>query len=235
MLRDRISRFSTIRFQAEIDDLFADDKRKGFYDLPGLEFLLFEYEDHLRKAAKSTAAKIEWKDFRGAKKSVEHIYPQTPEVTQWPLFNAFSPQEKRFLTHSLGNLVAVSIAKNAALSRRSFKEKKKGTKNIPGFSKGSFSELSIAQYEDWTPNDILSRGLEDAITKLSAVLATKRAMVNAAVRQALLAGRTALAAALTTIEEALITLGSSLTTPIIIPKSVLENIRKTLFGDVPIA
>jgi hypothetical protein len=161
MLRDRVSRhFSTTNFQAKIDDLFADNNGEGFYDLPGLKFLLFEYEEHLRKAAKSTAAKIEWEDFRGAKNSVEHIYPQTPEVTAWPQFNAFSLHEKHLLTHSLGNLVSVSVAKNAALSRRSFKDKKKGTENIPGFSQGSFSELNIAQCEDWTPRDILRRGLE---------------------------------------------------------------------------
>jgi hypothetical protein len=49
---------------------------------------------------------------------------------------------------------------NASLSRRSFEEKKQGTKNIPGFSQGLFSELSIAQRDDWTPQDIIERGLE---------------------------------------------------------------------------
>ena len=161
MLGDRVSRhFSAAVFQTEIDDLFADEDGKGFYNLPGLKFVLFEYEEHLRKAAKATAAKIAWEDFRGARNSVEHIYPQTPEVDQWPLFKKFTGDEGRFVTHSLGNLVAVSVAKNASLSRRSFKDKKKGTETIPGFSKGSFSELNIAQCKDWTPADILDRGLE---------------------------------------------------------------------------
>jgi Protein of unknown function (DUF1524) len=161
MLRDRVSRhFSIADFQTEVDDLFADENGEGFYDLPGVKFLLFEYEEELRKAAKSAAAKIEWDDFRGAKNSVEHIYPQAPEVSEWPAFNGFSPREKRFLTHSLGNLVAVSVAKSAALSRRCFKDKKKGTQNIPGFSQDSFSELSIAQCEGWNPKDILKRGLQ---------------------------------------------------------------------------
>jgi Protein of unknown function (DUF1524) len=116
MLVNRVaSHFSISSFQMRINDLFADDDGEGFYKLPTLKFVLFEYEEHLRKVAKSTAAKIEWEGFDGAKNSVEHIYPQTPEVTEWPSFNAFSRREKRLLTHSLGNLVAVSVAKNAAL------------------------------------------------------------------------------------------------------------------------
>ena len=62
--------------------------------------------------------------------------------------------------HSLGNLVAVSVAKNAALSRRSFAEKKKGTDKIPGFAQGSFSELKIAQLADWTSTEVRNRGME---------------------------------------------------------------------------
>ncbi|MEX0611485.1 MAG: DUF262 domain-containing HNH endonuclease family protein [Pirellulales bacterium] len=161
MLSDRVRRhFSTSVFQTEIDDLFADEEGKGFYQLPGLKFLLFEYEEHLRRAARATASKIAWDDFRGARNSVEHIYPQNPEPTAWPLFEKFKGDRRRFVTHSLGNLVAVSVAKNAGLSRRSFKDKKKGTPRIPGFSQGSFSELKIAQCKDWTPRDILDRGLE---------------------------------------------------------------------------
>lgn len=161
MLRDRVSRhFSAIEFQTKIDNLLADEDGKGFYDLPGLKFVLFEYEEHLRKAAKAAAAKISWEDFRGARNSVEHIYPQNPDDSDWPRFKKSSDEEKRFLTHSLGNLVAVSVAKNASLSRSSFKDKKKGTNTIPGFSQGSFSELKIAQLPDWLPSDILERGVD---------------------------------------------------------------------------
>ena len=41
-----------------------------------------------------------------------------------------------------------------------FAEKVKGTAESPGFSQGSFSELRIAQSADWTPKDILQRGVE---------------------------------------------------------------------------
>lgn len=161
MLADRVLRYFSIEaFQARIDDLYKDDDGKGFYELPGLKFLLFEYEESLRRSGKSADAKISWEDFRGAKNSVEHIYPQTPDEGEWPSFDEFDEDQRRFLTHCLGNLVAVSVAKNASLSRRSFKQKKKGTDKIPGFSQGSFSELEIAQCADWTAAEILDRGLK---------------------------------------------------------------------------
>jgi len=161
MLKSRVSRhFSSDIFQIEVDDLFANPEGKGFYDLPGLKYILFEYEDHLRIAAKAAASKISWQNFRGAKNSVEHVYPQNPIDQEWPTLAALNAGQRRLLCHSLGNLVAVSVAKNAALSRKSFAEKVKGTPESPGFSQGSFSELRIAQNADWTPKEILRRGVE---------------------------------------------------------------------------
>jgi hypothetical protein len=161
MLHERVGRhFSFGAFKTVIDELFAPADGKGFYDLPGLEFVLFEYEEHLRLAAKAADPKISWEEFRGARSSVEHVYPQNPDKGQWPLFEKLAAGQRRYITHSIGNLVAVSVAKNASLSRRSFKDKKKGTDKIPGFSQGSFSELRIAQHDDWTPLEIHARGLE---------------------------------------------------------------------------
>lgn len=161
MLADRVSRhFTTPVFQTEIDDLFADENQSGFYSLPGLHFVLFEFEEHLRRAAKSPDAKIDWDDFKGARKSIEHVYPQQAEDDAWPAFQKLTPSERRLLLHNLGNLAAVSVAKNASLSRSSFESKKKGTDKIPGFSQGSFSELRIAQNAEWTSKEILERGIE---------------------------------------------------------------------------
>lgn len=161
MLNERVSRhFNSEIFKAEINDLFADDDGKGFYDLPGLKYIQFEYEEHLRKVAKANTAKITWQDFRGAQSSVEHVYPQNPKDEEWPAFASLSSDQRRLLRHSLGNLVALSVAKNASLSRRSFAEKVKGTAESPGYSQGSFSELRIAQNPDWTPSSILERGIE---------------------------------------------------------------------------
>src|SRR5258708_10838593 len=77
MLSDRVKRhFSASLFQGVIDELFAEDDGKGFYNLPGIRFFLFEHEEYLRRAAKTTASNVVWDDFRGAKRSVEHVYPQ---------------------------------------------------------------------------------------------------------------------------------------------------------------
>lgn len=161
MLNERVARhFTADIFQTEIDDLFAADDGKGFYNLPGLKYILFEYEDHLRVAAKATAAKIAWQKFRGAQNSVEHVFPQTPSSDEWPAFKNFNSDQLKTLRHSLGNLVAVSVAKNASLSRRSFADKVKGSPECPGFNQGSFSELRIAQNSDWTAKEILERGIE---------------------------------------------------------------------------
>lgn len=161
MLQERVSRhFNAQVFQTTIDDLYAAKNGRGYYDLTGLPFILFEYEEQLRAEAKATEAKIEWQEFRGSRHSIEHVYPQQPEDTEWPDFIACSPKEQFVLCHSLGNLVAVSVAKNAALSRSSFLDKIKGTDKIPGFCQGSFSELRIAKNTQWTPAEIYSRGVE---------------------------------------------------------------------------
>lgn len=161
MLRERVARhFNTQIFQTEIDDLYLAKDGKGFYDLPGVAFILFEYEEHLRLEAKAAEAKIVWGQFRGSRNSIEHIYPQQAQDADWPEFATCTPDQRRFLCHALGNLVAVSVAKNAALSRSSFADKVKGTDRVPGFSQGSFSELRIAQNANWTSKEISARGLE---------------------------------------------------------------------------
>ena len=124
------------------------------------EYILFEFEDYLRNAAKSAEAKIAWNDFRGARKSIEHVYPQNALDSDWPAFANFNQDQRKFLCHSLGNLAAVSLAKNASLSRKAYAEKVKGTAESPGYSQGSFSELRIAQEAEWTPKQILERGIQ---------------------------------------------------------------------------
>lgn len=158
MLRHRVDQnFKTSRFQDLVDDLYSESK--GFYSLNILKFLLYEFEEFLRIGAKASEQKISWSDFRGSKKSVEHVYPQEATDKDWPAFANFTTEQKHYLKHSLGNLVAVSIAKNASMSRSSFQMKKVGTTDIPGFSQGSFSELRIAHSVDWTATEILARGI----------------------------------------------------------------------------
>jgi hypothetical protein len=161
MLAERVAtHFSAAAFQNKIDDLYSEEDGKGFYDLVTLKFVLFEYEEDLRRAAKTSSSKITWEDFRGSKNSVEHVFPQNPQTGEWSAFREFTAEQRRLLTHSLGNLVAVSTAKNASLSSQPFDKKKAGTATVPGFKQGSFSELEINNYKDWTPADVLERGLK---------------------------------------------------------------------------
>lgn len=161
MLKDRVRRhFSAAVFQTEVDELFAEDNDKGFYELPGIKFILFEYEESLRKQARDSQAKIAWQKFKGSSTSIEHIYPQSASIVKWPRFQNLTSLQQRYLCHSLGNLLALSISKNSALSNGSFTEKKTGTDKVQGYRMGSFSELAIAQKNDWTPEDIMERGLD---------------------------------------------------------------------------
>lgn len=152
--------FNLDNFTAVIVQLFKKEDKQGFYDLSGLRYLLFEYEESLRVAAMATESKITWGSFKGERRSIEHIYPQSPVPTEWLTFSALTPDQNRQLTHSLGNLVAVSMARNTALSNRSFQEKRDGNDDRPGYRNGSFSELEISQNTDWTPTRVLDRGLK---------------------------------------------------------------------------
>ncbi len=160
-LRNRVLRhFSVPAFQVQIDELFESPNGEGFYGLNGLHYVLFEYEEQLRREAKATAAKITWDEFAGSWNTIEHIFPQQGTDEDWPAFAAYSKEQKRHLCHSLGNLVALSHSKNASLKRLPFINKVNGTETSVGFREGSFSENRIALNPAWTAAEIESRGLE---------------------------------------------------------------------------
>ena len=159
-LRGRVQRhFSAERFQVQINELF-ESEGDGYYGLNGLHYVLFEYEEHLRREAKSASAKITWNEFSGSGNTIEHIYPQGATDADWPAFAAFSESQKHHLCHSLGNLVALSHSKNSSLKRKPFVDKVTGSEKSAGFSEGSFSENRIALSPQWTATEIQARGLE---------------------------------------------------------------------------
>ena len=65
---------------------------------------------------------------------------------------------------SLGNLLPLSLSVNLSLQNDSFEDKKKPKKNErdeivrQGYSNGSHSEKEVAEYKEWTPNEIFERG-----------------------------------------------------------------------------
>lgn len=152
--------FDVERFRSTVNELFKQDKHEGFYSWRGLRYFLFEYELELKGQSETT--KINWDEFIRFKKdhvTIEHIYPQSPKVGDWPAFDEYTAQEKWCLTHSLGNLVALSRHKNIALSNRPFREKVRSADGETGYFNGSYSENEIAAYPDWTPRHVLDRGL----------------------------------------------------------------------------
>ena len=140
------------------------DKNQGFYSWNGLRYFLYEYELHLQDQARGNQ-KMSWSDFNKRKKedTIEHIYPQTPKDDCWNSgFSDYTEKERKKLLHSLGNLVLLAQSKNSELQNKCFDFKKKHTDtngNEVGFFNGSFSEIQVSNYKNWTPEEIVNRGV----------------------------------------------------------------------------
>jgi hypothetical protein len=141
-------------------ELFQDGD--GFYKWDGLRYFLFEYEQHLKNKAGMRTIKLTWNEFNSSRRdhaSIEHIYPRTPVRGEWPSFEARSAAERHILHNSLGNLLAASHSRNAKFSNRPFAAKKQDAEGERGYFSGSYSEIAVAQFSDWTPSVVLDRGL----------------------------------------------------------------------------
>lgn len=141
------------------------EKRDGFYSWNGLRYFLFEYELNLQDKANGNV-KLEWSDFNKRKKedTIEHIYPKTPKDKCWTsVFNKYTEKQRKIILHSLGNLVPLARSKNSELQNKCFDFKKKHTNkqgNEVGFFNGAYSEIEVSSFDDWTPKEILARGID---------------------------------------------------------------------------
>lgn len=140
-------------------------RRDGFYNWDGIKYFLFEYEESLRVESKSNRTKIDWDEFSKEQDdfySVEHIYPQTPgKDGNWNKhYSLLLPRQRSILKNSLGNLLALSMPKNSSLKNKSFVEKVGNSANSIGYRFGSYSENEITYLSDWTPINILNRGIK---------------------------------------------------------------------------
>jgi uncharacterized protein with ParB-like and HNH nuclease domain len=162
-IRQRTERhFSWDTAQYEMAQLFEDQSRGGFYGWVGISHFLFEYELDLKARSGAATTKINWEDFIEAKKdhvTIEHIYPQTPRSGQWPTFEGRSETHRRFLTDSLGNLLALARKKNSSLQNHPFKDKVRSADGTVGYFNGSYSEIEVSREPDWTPQEIVDRGI----------------------------------------------------------------------------
>jgi uncharacterized protein with ParB-like and HNH nuclease domain len=145
-----------------IKHLRNDYKSSGFYRWPGIKYFLFEYEGSLKDKTKNATSKIDWKEFKREDDdyvTVEHIYPQSEKRKCWSSFDQYTPSKRKLLKNSLGNLLPLSRRKNSSLQDKCFNDKKENDHGMVGFRYGSYSEIQVAGKADWTPSEILKRGL----------------------------------------------------------------------------
>jgi len=153
--------FSAVQASAHFQGLF--EREDGFYGWGGLRYFLFEYEQRLREEAGMSSRRLDWNSFSTSRKdyvTIEHVYPVTPVSGEWPAFELRSDAERLRLRNSLGNLLALSQSRNSRFSNRPFARKKQDADGVQGYFNGSYSEIAVAQYLDWTPENVLSRGLK---------------------------------------------------------------------------
>lgn len=139
----------------------------GFYGWNGIRYILYEYEEELKKVRNQP--RISWPNFVKSQKdkvSIEHIYPQTADKQCWTQeFSSFTDVERIYLNGSLGNLLPLSSSINSSLQNDCFADKKDVKKNNKGivlrngYKNGSYSEQEVALVDNWGPEEIKNRGL----------------------------------------------------------------------------
>jgi uncharacterized protein with ParB-like and HNH nuclease domain len=137
-------------------------ERQGFYEWPGIRYFLYEYELSLKEKSKSKKEKIDWSQYIKESEdfvSVEHIYPQNATLKYWKdRFSGFNRTEKRILRDSLGNLLPLSKPKNSSLQNKGFVDKIDNGDGV-GYRYGSYAENAVSAKSEWTPAQILERGI----------------------------------------------------------------------------
>ncbi len=117
-------------------------------------YLLWKYENHLRNIHKVLPMKAsEYLNKIGSKKwdnTIEHITPQNPE------FTTYTDDFKNDYLNNLGNLVLMTLGKNAQLNNDSPIEKADGFQNSTLLSQKTVGDLIKAK-EQWTESEINER------------------------------------------------------------------------------
>lgn len=137
----------------------------GFYKWKNIRYFLFEYNLDLQSHSKTKRKKISWPEFTEHPSdfvSVEHIYPQRALHNYWKSrFNNLNSKQRTRLRHSLGNLLPLSKPKNSSLSNKPFPDKVDGkADSVVGYRYGCYAENEVSQCNEWTPQNILDRGIK---------------------------------------------------------------------------
>lgn len=143
------------KFKAEIEDLFASDKKSGYYNWKGLLYFLFEYEESKRN---NRDKKIKYEELT-KKKSIEHIYPQNPDDDYWlSRFQFDSKKTEKRIKHSLGNLLILDSATNSKAGRLPYVSDGEKLNKRQIYSIGNYSANELASnFKNWTPEKVKKR------------------------------------------------------------------------------
>ena len=170
-------------------ELFELGSKQGFYRWSGKFYLLYQYDNYIRKQNKAStkSSSIVWSDFV-KKDSIEHIYPQSATMSlesyakqrgkevqeveeaynkiqsNWSAFSKYSPEQRKKLANSLGNLLALSTNDNSSFQNDKFLHKVDQSNKGDGYPKrgykyDSMSAMIVANEHEWTPEKVLERGL----------------------------------------------------------------------------
>lgn len=158
--------FDVSLFQKYLERKFKNGE--GYYGWSGLKYFMYEYE--MSKVRERGSQKIDWKLFAKNEKdkvSIEHIFPQSPDKKEWPVFFKSGAKKNHKLYQGLlGNLLPLSMSINSSLQNDSFDGKKNSKFNDrkqklrQGYSDGSHSEIEVSQKKEWTPELIFQRSMD---------------------------------------------------------------------------
>lgn len=166
-LKEKLEKYrNEIVSKVKFDQVFsAWGKGKGYFGWKGARYFLFEYEMELKAKSKTKREKLCWEefmkeDFAHDYYTIEHIYPQKVTFECWKTpFKEYSVKQRNILKNSIGNLVPLSKPKNSSLRNNCFDKKKGDSSNKVGYKYGCYSEIEIAQEDQWTAREILFRGI----------------------------------------------------------------------------
>ena len=160
---------SVNNFISGMKERFIEKKCKdGFYGWNWTKYLLYQYEKSLEKYSDHKHDQIAKEFFNKTNSeqvTLEHIFPQHATNNYWKENFANLPSKQVYiLTHSLGNLLPLSLRINQQLQNDSYDDKIKEKKDKAGntirrgYQNGCLSEQEVANtYKKWTPSAIKKR------------------------------------------------------------------------------
>ena len=145
------------------------DEWSGYYGWGCRWYFLYEYELYLAEKNGSRRLVGSWQQFIKSahnRITIEHIYPQTPTNKYWiEHFKDINEEEQMYYQGSIGNLLLLSQSINSSLQNDGFYDKKTRKEDENGeilrlgYENGSYSEIEVSHFSEWSPETIEERGM----------------------------------------------------------------------------